>query len=216
MVAERQTRYNIPGIGTESSCGYAGVPAPAPAVAVPAPGAAAAVPVPAPAASAPAEGTPSNASAPAPGSVVAGTAGSENSNSTAGTPATAPAPSSVAVPAPASSAPTVAPSFGDPDLAPVSTTQNEYRDVADAPASWNTSDYNTTTFQVFLTNTSVGEFDQPTQTAVMNAVHSYLVADGFAEPFYMGIVNISQYLVRLSAAAWNALSCSAGVRYSRA
>ena len=46
----------------------------------------------------------------------------------------------------------------------------------------------------------------------MNVVHSYLVADGFAEPFYMGVVGISQYLVRLSAAApaaaaWNLLSC---------
>lgn len=99
----------------------------------------------------------------------------------------------------------MAPSVAEPALAPVSTSQAEYNDVANAPASWNTSLYNTTTFQVLLTNTSVGEFDAATQTAVLNAVHSYLVADGF-EQFYMGVVTISQYLVTLSAAS-HVLGC---------
>lgn len=79
----------------------------------------------------------------------------------------------------------------------MSTTQIEYHDVVDAPPSWNNSDYGTATCQVLLTNTSVGQFNLATQTAVMNVVHSYLVADGFQEVFYLGVVSISQYLVRL-------------------
>ena len=89
----------------------------------------------------------------------------------------------------------MAPAVAEPALAPVSTTQDEYLNVADAPASWNTSQYSTTTFQVLLTNTSFGEFDPAEERAVMNVVHRYVQEEGQFQEFYMGVVSISQYLV---------------------
>ena len=180
------------------------IPAPGPAVAAPVPAPASSVPAPAPSAAAggvpvpaPAVGTPSPGTpAPAPGS--AGSAGGLISNSTAGKPAAAPAPDTAAVPTPAASAPAVAPAVAEPALAPVSTTQDEYLNVADAPTSWNTSQYSTTTFQVLLTNTSFGEFDPAAERAVMNVVHRYVQDEGQFQEFYMGVVSISQYLVGAS------------------
>ncbi|KAA6426630.1 MAG: kinase [Trebouxia sp. A1-2] len=189
---------------------HAGVPAPAPSgsVAAPAPGTVIAangtVLVPAPAVGTPPAGAPtpsllttSNASAQSPdaGSI----AGIESSNTTAGVPGLAPSPSTAeasAVPTPAEAAPAVAPSTTTstgaivPALAPVSSTTSQYQNVADAPASWNSSAYSTATVQITVTNTSVTGFDTPTQTALLNALNSYLQAQGYSN-FYMGLNGIS-------------------------
>ncbi len=189
---------------------HAGVPAPAPSesVAAPAPGTVIAandiVLVPAPAVETPPVGAPTpstlltttNASAQSPnaGSI----AGIESSNTTSGVPGLAPTPSTAvasAVPTPAEAAPAVAPSTttsstGVPALAPVSSITNEYQSVANAPASWNSSAYSTATVQITVTNTSVVGFDTPTQTALLNALNSYLQAGGYSN-FYMGLNGIS-------------------------
>ena len=56
------------------------------------------------------------------------------------------------------------------------------------------SDFNTSTFQVLLVNTTLAEFTAPAETAVMNAVHNYLVAEGYSN-FYMGLGNVSEAIL---------------------
>jgi len=66
----------------------------------------------------------------------------------------------------------------------------QYQDVRNAPASWNSSAYSTATLQLTVTNTSVAAFDNVTQTALLNAINSYLVADGYNNT-YLGLSSIS-------------------------
>ena len=79
-------------------------------------------------------------------------------------------------------------------MAPVSSTLAQYKDVSTAPASWNTTGYYTDKFSVILLNTSLAAFDAPTQTAVLNAVNNYLIAEHYSN-FYMGLDHIYGYSV---------------------
>ena len=67
---------------------------------------------------------------------------------------------------------------------------SQYQDVRNAPAFWNSSAYSTATLQLTVTNTSVAAFDNVTQTALLNAINSYLVADGYNNT-YLGLSSIS-------------------------
>ena len=66
----------------------------------------------------------------------------------------------------------------------------QYPDVKNAPVSWNSSAYSTATLQLTVTNTTVAAFDNVTQTALLDAINSYLVADGYNNT-YLGLSSIS-------------------------
>jgi len=84
----------------------------------------------------------------------------------------------------------LAPALAPSALAAVLLNVTQYQDVRNAPASWNSSAYSTATLQLTVTNTSVAAFDNVTQTALLNAINSYLVADGYNNT-YLGLSSIS-------------------------
>ncbi|KAL0024177.1 hypothetical protein WJX77_004480 [Trebouxia sp. C0004] len=117
-------------------------------------------------------------------------------------PAPAPMPGSSMTPSPLDPAP--APSA----MAAVLFNVTEYQDVRNAPASWNSSAYSTATLQLTVTNTSVAAFDNVTQTALLNAINSYLVADGYNNT-YLGLSSISSVMAVVQAPSGTAASAPA-------